>query len=106
VTDICLATTSTTITVEIITACDATELLMAAVENSSLRRQVREPLTASLESACDAFNRGSTGAGLNELNTFQNEVNAMVARTDPALATQLISLAQQVSDGVNAQLGH
>ncbi len=79
------------------------ELLIQAVDAAGIRRQDSQPLIVSLKSACEAFDRGSTGAGLNKLQAFQAKVNDLIAPTNPTVAAQLIALAQQVIDAIKAQ---
>lgn len=85
--------------------CDGIEMLIQAVDAAGIRRQDSQPLIVSLKSACDAFNRGSTGAGLNKLHAFQEKVKELVAPGNPTAAAELIALAQQVIDAIKAQPG-
>jgi len=41
---------------------------------------------------------------VNKLQAFQQKVAELVAPTDPTAAAELIALAQQVIDAINAQL--
>jgi hypothetical protein len=53
-----------------------------------------------LNAAYASFQRGSFGAGANQLQAFQNKVAAQLGQLDPALAEQLIEAAQQIIDAV------
>src|SRR3954468_11023974 len=69
--------------------------------NSSLQRKSLAPLLATLKAATDALQRGSTGAAINQLQAFQNKVRAQIQPSDPALAADLIKLAQMVIDSID-----
>jgi hypothetical protein len=105
VTDPCGASNSTTITVDIITACEAIEGIIAVLEDARMAGDIRtqdfKPLVASLKSACEAFERQSAGAGVNKLESFQNKVQSHLGTRNPTLATQLTDLAQAIIDAVS-----
>ena len=68
---------------------------------STLARKKLPPVLVSLKAATDALQRGSTGAAFNQLQAFQNKVRAQIQPSDPALAAQLIALAQMVIDSID-----
>jgi len=71
------------------------------VEASSLPRQTKTPLLASLDASSASFDRGSFTPGVNQLEAFQNKVRAQVERNNPAMAYVLIQAAQQIIDALN-----
>ncbi len=98
VADPCAASDSTTITVSIITACEAIEPIKDEVAGAGLPRNDGKQLIATLKSACAASEKGDFGAGVNKLQAFQNKVQSQVAPTNPTLAADLIAVAQQIID--------
>jgi hypothetical protein len=84
---------------DICSACDAIQLITELIRSAG-PEQHTQPLVASLNSACAAFDRGAKRAGINQLEAFRNKVRAQVAPTNPGLAGQLDSLAQQIIDGI------
>jgi hypothetical protein len=74
--------------------------LILFVESSTLGTRKIRPLLATLEAALASFERCNAISGANQLQAFQNKVEAQVARIDPALAAELIDRAQQIIDEV------
>jgi hypothetical protein len=94
---------SDTIQVRVQTASEAIDDLTLEVNNSSLARNRKRPLIASLKAAGASFDRGSFGSAVSQLEAFQNKVRAQVARIDQALANELIADAQAIIDAVQGQ---
>src|SRR6185295_8934644 len=92
------ATEEVSLTVEIITLGEAVEGMVRWVVQSSLPRQRRQPLVATLKTTCAAFERGQFAAAADHLNAFQNKLRAQVAPTDAALADQLTQSTQVILD--------
>jgi len=90
---------------EVITAGVALEEVVWMVQESSLARNRKQPLLASLKVAGASFDRGSVGSGINQLQAFQSKVRAQVAKDDPGLAAELIRAVQVVIDAVLAGPG-
>jgi hypothetical protein len=90
----CSATAS--VNVEIITPCEAVEEIIMAVDNADLDRRNKRPLIATLKAACASFDRGSCLSGVGQLQAFQNKVRAQLSRSNPAVADDLIALAERV----------
>jgi hypothetical protein len=94
-----------TFTVEVISACDAIEAIIAVLDAArtagDIRTQDFKPLVASLKGACDAFIKGNTGSGINKLEAFQNKVRSHLGTSNPTLAMDLIAMAQDIIDAVN-----
>jgi hypothetical protein len=97
------ATDSDSVDVRILTAGEATEDLINKVNGANTGRNNKRPLIASLKAAVASFDRGSNGSGANQLHAFQNKVRAQIAKTDPALAAELIADAQAIIDAVEGQ---
>jgi hypothetical protein len=91
------ATASQTFGVELISPAQAVERLIALV-NARARRP--QPLLATLSAALAALERGNVTPALNQLEAFQNKVQAQVAPDDPVLAGQLIQAAQDLLDAL------
>jgi len=89
-------TRTTSVHVEIITACEAVEEIIQAVDNADLERRNKRPLIASLKAACASFDRGSCESGVSQLRAFQNKVRAQVGRTQPDVADALITLTEHI----------
>jgi hypothetical protein len=88
-------TASDTITIQVITATQAIEQLIAEVDAAGERER---PLDASLHAALDSVQRGKVRPAINQLQAFQNKVRAQVAPTEPALALQFIQNSQAIID--------
>jgi hypothetical protein len=58
----------------------------------------KHSLLISLDAACQSFDGGQLSAGLNQLNAFQNKVQAQVQDSDPVLAQTLIDTVQAIID--------
>jgi hypothetical protein len=86
------------IAVEVITAAQAVEQLIAAA-NSDVSRSA--PLRATLAAAIATIDRSNPTAAINQLLAFQNQVRAQVAPLDTAAADAFIEAAQQVIDALS-----
>jgi hypothetical protein len=91
-----VADAAATATVKVITASDAIRLIILLIEASDLDPNRQHALIAILQAAAAGCDRGDFGAGVNELQAFQNEVRAQVAPSDPVLGGTLFAAAQQV----------
>ena len=89
------ATGSQNITVEVKTAGAAFNDLRALIRSGHLGRRAA-PLLAALSTAEFAANHGHKNQAIARLRAFKFWVRALVQPTDPALAAQLIRLAQAV----------
>ena len=78
------------------------EDLISKVNDADIDRKPKRPFIASLKAAAASFDRGSNQSGVNQLAAFQNKVRAQIARTDPALAAELIAAAQAIIDALEA----
>jgi hypothetical protein len=94
------------ITVEVLSACEAVERLIEKVNNADLGRRNKRPLIASLKAACASFDRGNCVSGVNQLQAFQHKVRAQIGRVNPALADELIALTQKVLDCIDCEKGN
>jgi len=91
------------LTVEVLTAGEAIELLIEKVDNADLGRRNKRPLIATLKAAIASFDRGSCASGVNQLEAFQNKVRAQVGHEDSALADDIIACAQQILDAIECE---
>ena len=66
------------------------------LDETPLERNRKRPLIASLKVAVASFDRGSFGAGANQLQAFQNKVRAQLSATDPILAEALFLAAAEI----------
>jgi hypothetical protein len=85
-----------TLTVEVLSACEAVEVLITEIDNADLGRRNKRPLIASLKAACASFDRGSCNSGYNQLGAFINKVRAQVGRNNPTVAAEWIALAEAI----------
>jgi hypothetical protein len=97
----CSATAS--ITLEVLSACEAVELLIEKVDNADLGRRNKRPLIASLKAACASFDRGNCVSAVNQLEAFQNKVRAQIGHVNASLADDIIACTQKVIDSVDCQ---
>lgn len=93
-------TGTATETVEVITAGEAVDLLVALVNDSTIERKNKRPFIASLKAAGASFDRGNNTSAINQLHAFQNKVRAQVGKTNPVEAAKWIRLAQSIIDAV------
>jgi len=91
-------TVTDTITVEVITPCEAIGGIIEVIENSSLSAKNKRPLVMCLALACNAFEHGQPDRGVNYLINFQSKVRSQVTPIDPALADRLVEDAQEIID--------
>jgi hypothetical protein len=78
----------------------AVEELILKVHESSLARNRKQPLIATLKTACASLERGNFVSWLNQVKAFQNKVKAQVTRHDSELAEDLIEVAQEIIDAL------
>jgi hypothetical protein len=94
-----LATSSQTVTVEVLSAPQAIQQLLALVQQLSPERR---SLEATLSAALAAMERNNPTAALNQLLAFQNKVRAQVQADDPTLAELFLQASQEI---INALMG-
>jgi hypothetical protein len=94
------ATSTDSITVDVVTAGEAIDELIAKVNASSIERRNKRPFLASLKSAAAAADRGQAHTAQNILGAFQNKVRAQVAKANPVEAQAWIRWAQAIIDGL------
>jgi hypothetical protein len=95
-----LASDSDVIQVNVITAAEAIDEIIAVLNAADLERKNKRPLIASLKAASASFDRGNTTSGANQLNAFLNKLGPQVGRTDPVAAEALRRAVQKVLDAV------
>lgn len=88
-------------TVCVITPCEGILRCVELIEDADLGRKNKRPLIASLKAACASFDRGSMESGLNQLNAFQNKVNAQVARSNPNQAAAFNECIDDLREAMN-----
>lgn len=89
-----------TVSLEVITGCEAIEALIADIDGSSLDRKDKRPLLASLKAACSSFDRGAFGPGKNQMSAFIHKVQAQIMRDHPVEGQRFIDAAQAIINGV------
>jgi len=95
------ASASDTITVQVFTACNLVQTLVAKVKAATLKPSERNGLLGHLNAACSSFGNGNISAGLHQLELFKKRVENKVA--DPATAQALNQGAQAIIDEVSGQ---
>ena len=90
------------IVVNVLTAGEAVEKLIAIVNDSALSHKDAHPLLATLNAASASFDRGNPTPGINQVRAFQNKVRAQISPGDPALAETFTQAAQKI---INAFAG-
>ncbi len=88
------------IIVETISPAMAVDELLATLNESTLARNHKRPLSVTLTSAASLLEEGSLGAAINQLRTFQNKVVAQVKPVDPALAAELLRQSQIILSAI------
>jgi hypothetical protein len=94
------------LTVEVLSACEAVELLIEKVDNADLGRRNKRPLIATLKAACASFDRGNCVSGVHQLEAFQNKARAQIGGVNAALADEIIALTQKVLDCIDCEKGN
>jgi len=97
--------TTNSIRFEIITPAEAVATLVAQVDDAAIARKHKHPLMASLDVAMASFDRGSFGAGINQLGAFQNKVQAQITPDYPLVADAFIQAAQAIMDVLSDAAG-
>src|SRR5260221_8609669 len=69
--------------------------------NGAMAIENKEPLLASLNAARASFARGNNLAGINQLRAFQNQVSALLAKVDAALATLLNDIVEEIINSID-----
>jgi hypothetical protein len=90
------AESESSLTLEILTPGEAVEALVTRLNEAPLERNRQRPLIASLKVAVASFDRGSFGAGANQLQAFQQKIRAQLATADPTLAETLSGAAGEI----------
>jgi Bacterial Ig domain/Bacterial TSP3 repeat len=90
-----------TVAVEVLSASEALEDLILIVNDSVLDRPTKRPFIATLKAAVAALDRGSVGAGLNQLKAFQNKVRAQIGKDNPDVAEEWVRITQEIMDGAS-----
>ena len=86
------------ITVDVLTPCEAVGALIIIIQDSGLPRNVQQSLTSSVKAACASFERFGINSGVNQLQAFKSKVRTHVRPLDLALAAQLETAAQAIID--------
>jgi len=86
---------------EVLRPAEAVGFLIAAIEDSDVGQRHATPLIASLRNAAKSFENGNAPAGINQLQAFQNKVQAQIAPSRPSLAAQWIAETHQIIDVVS-----
>jgi hypothetical protein len=94
---------SASVTVDVLTGCEAVEDLIAKVNDASLTRPTKRPLIATLKAACASFERGSFESAMGQLGAFINKVHAQIEPANPDEAALFIRCAQSILDSVNCE---
>lgn len=92
------------VSVCVITAGETVHHCIDLVDNMNLGRKNKRPLLASLKAAAAAFDRGSFGAGMNQLNAFQNKIRAQVAPSNPGGAAELTDCVERILSAIECTM--
>jgi glucose/arabinose dehydrogenase len=92
------AETSVALRVEVLTAAEAIEELLAQTEAAELKRGSLQPLRARLRSAQRAFDRDDFDKGAGALRAYQKRIHSLTAKKelDAATAKALLAAAQRI----------
>jgi hypothetical protein len=101
-----LGTNSASVTVEVISPAQSVAIVMSMMEDLDLKSRNQQPLLASLKASAASFDRGSFGAGINQLQAFENKVLAQIAPLDEQAAEELLGAAQTIIDALAPQQKH
>jgi hypothetical protein len=90
------------VVVDVITPGEAVEELATKTSQANIERKNKRPLIASLRAATASFDRESWQSGQNQLRAYINKMRVLVAHGQAATGQELIDLAQQIIDQVQA----
>jgi hypothetical protein len=91
---------TTSVTVDVITAAEALDEIILALQDLGLPPAQIRPLVSSLRNAQASFDRGNFDVGANQLRACQNKIRAQVAPDDPSSAAALSSALQKILDAI------
>jgi len=94
------ATDTDVIEVDVLTAGEAVDEIIAVLNAADLGGKNKRPLIASLKAAIASFDRGNNQSGANQLEAFLHKVEAQIGRTNPVAAEALRRAVQEVLDAV------
>lgn len=94
---------SASVVIEVILPGEAINALILLIEESGISAQGQRPLLATLAAANAAFDRNDFIPAYNQLRAFQNKIKAQIAPSDPALAAELIEIAQSILYSIGEQ---
>jgi hypothetical protein len=98
-----LGTNSASVALEVISPAQSVAIVMSMLEDLNLKSRNQQPLLASLNASAASFDRGSLGAGINQLQAFENKVLAQIAPLDEQAAEELLAAAQTIIDALAPQ---
>ena len=93
---------ATNVHFEVVTACDLVENLIADIENSTLPRNKKRPLIASLKKICKIFEKDKKNEfkyAVKKLEAFQKKLKGEL-KNYPAQQAQFYASAQSIIDGI------
>ena len=93
-------TNQQTIPVQVITVAQGIQQLSLLVISNATQAQ---SMAALLANAIKSVDKSNPTAAINQLQAFQNQINAQVEPLDPAIAQILITDAQNIIDVLNGQ---
>ncbi|HKX62335.1 MAG TPA: PKD domain-containing protein, partial [Verrucomicrobiae bacterium] len=95
-----LAMDTDVIEVNVLTAGEAVDEIIAVLNAADLGGKNKRPLNASLKAAVASFDRGNNQSGANQLEAFLNKLEAQIGRTNPVAAEALRRAVQEVLDAL------
>ena len=95
-------TTTATVASQSQGAQDVKAMVTALLTNGKINKGNATSLNAKLDAAIAAFDRGSSGAAVNQLNALLNEINAMIGsgRLSASDAGSIITLINRIIGSV------
>ena len=86
---------------DVITACDAVEDVIAKVGEAPVTRKCKRPLVSTLKAACMSFERGDFAGGKNQLRGFIVKVRNEMMAQDPVAALAAMRCTQSILDALH-----
>jgi hypothetical protein len=91
-----------TLILEVITPAESVAELILFVEGSSLLKNQKKPLIATLNAALASLTRCHIIPAINQLEAFQNQVDAQIAPLDAALAEEFLHFSNEIINSLKA----
>jgi len=89
-----------TVTFEVVTPAEAAAQLSLLLESADLSRKNKGPLQSSIAAAINSLEHGKIKTGINQLEAFENKVQAQLGSDHPGLAASLTAATEALIEAL------